>query len=35
MPKDIKTHPSRKTLYRVKNWLEYDQASMQHGSITF
>jgi hypothetical protein len=35
MPKDNKTHPRRKTLYRVKNWSEYDQASMSHDSITF
>lgn len=24
MSKDNKTHPRRKTLYRVKNWSEYD-----------
>ena len=35
MPKQIKPHSRQKTLYRVKNWAEYDKALMQRGSITF
>ncbi len=35
MPKHTKTRPRPKTLYRVKNWSEYDQALVKRGSITF
>lgn len=35
MPKLTKTHSRPKSLYRVKNWSEYDQALVQRGSITF
>jgi len=35
MPKQTKPRPRRKTLYRVKNWSEYDKALVQRGSITF
>ena len=36
MPKQNKKTPPRpKTLYRVKNWSEYDKALVQRGSITF
>jgi len=35
MPKHTKTHSRPKTLYRVKNWSEYDQALLKRGSITF
>lgn len=35
MPKHTTTHSRRKTLYRVKNWSEYDKALVQRGSITF
>jgi hypothetical protein len=35
MPKQKKTQPRPKTLYRVKNWSEYDKALVQRGSITF
>lgn len=35
MPKQKSTQPRRKTLYRVKNWSEYDKALVQRGSITF
>jgi hypothetical protein len=35
MSKHTTTHPRRKTLYRVKNWREYDKALVQRGSITF
>ena len=35
MPKLTKTHSRPKTLYRVKNWSEYDKAMVQRGSITF
>lgn len=35
MPKHAKPHSRRKTLYRVKNWKQYDQALVQRGSITF
>jgi len=34
MPKHKKTQPRPKTLYRVKNWSEYDKALVQRGSIT-
>ena len=34
MPKQKKTRSRRKTLYRVKNWSEYDKALVQRGSIT-
>lgn len=35
MPKPTKPHSRPKTLYRVKNWSEYDRALVQRGSITF
>jgi len=35
MPKHTTTQPRSKTLYRVKNWPEYDKALVQRGSITF
>ena len=35
MPKQKRTQPRPKTLYRVKNWSEYDKALVQRGSITF
>jgi hypothetical protein len=36
MPKqNKKPQPRQKTLYRVKNWSEYDKALVQRGSITF
>lgn len=35
MPKHTTTPSRPKTLYRVKNWPEYDQALVQRGSITF
>jgi Transposase DDE domain len=35
MPKLTKTNSRRKSLYRVKNWPEYDKALIQRGSITF
>ena len=35
MPKHTKTHSRPKTLYRVKNWSEYDRALVKRGSITF
>lgn len=35
MPKHTKTNSRPKTLYRVKNWSEYDQALVKRGSITF
>src|SRR5271157_2189900 len=35
MPKLKNTRPCRKSLYRVKNWSEYDKALVQRGSITF
>jgi hypothetical protein len=35
MPKHKKTQSRPKTLYRVKNWSEYDQALVQRGSLTF
>jgi len=35
MPKQTKPRPRQKTLYRVKNWTDYDKALVQRGSITF
>lgn len=35
MPQKTKSRPRQKTLCRVKNWTEYDQALVQRGSITF
>ncbi len=35
MPKQKKTQSRPKPLYRVKNWLDYDKALVQRGSITF
>ena len=35
MLKQKHTPPRPKTLYRVKNWSEYDKALVQRGSITF
>lgn len=35
MPKHKSTQPRPKTLYRVKNWSDYDKALVQRGSITF
>lgn len=35
MPKHIIAQPRPKTLYRVKNWREYDKALVQRGSVTF
>jgi len=35
MPKQKHTQPHPKTLYRVKNWSEYDKALVQRGAITF
>jgi hypothetical protein len=35
MPKHTTTPSRQKTLYRVKNWCEYDKALVQRGSITF
>lgn len=35
MPKHTTTRSRSKTLYRVKNWPEYDKALVQRGSITF
>lgn len=35
MPKQKRTPSRPKTLYRVKNWSEYDKALVQRGSITF
>jgi hypothetical protein len=35
MPKHTTTHSRPKTLYRVKNWSEYDKALGQRGSIMF
>jgi hypothetical protein len=34
MPKRKRTQSRPKTLYRVKNWSEYDEALVQRGSIT-
>jgi hypothetical protein len=35
MPKHKKTQLRPKTLYRVKNWSEYDKSLVQRGSLTF
>lgn len=35
MPKQKRTQPRPKPLYRVKNWPEYEQALVRRGSITF
>lgn len=35
MPKQKKTQSRPKSLYRVKNWSDYDKALVQRGSITF
>ena len=35
MPKHTKPSSRPKTLYRVKNWSEYEKALVQRGSITF
>jgi len=35
MPKLAKPSSRPKTLYRVKNWSEYEKALVQRGSITF
>ena len=35
MPKQKRTQPRPKALYRVKNWSDYDKALVQRGSITF
>lgn len=35
MPKQKRTQSRPKTLYRVRNWSEYEQALVQRGSITF
>jgi len=35
MPKQKRTQPRPKRLYRVKNWSEYEQALVERGSITF
>ena len=35
MPKQKRTQPRPKRLYRVKNWSAYEQALVQRGSITF
>jgi len=35
MPKRKRTQSRPKTLYRVKNWSEYEKALVQRGSITF
>jgi IS5 family transposase len=35
MPKQKSTLPRPKTLYRVKNWSEYEKTLVQRGSITF
>jgi len=35
MPKHTTTPSRPKTLYRVKNWSEYDKALVQRGAITF
>jgi hypothetical protein len=35
MSKLTRTHSRPKSLYRVKNWREYDRALVQRGSITF
>ena len=35
MPKQTKPRSRQRTLYRVKNWSEYDKALVRRGSITF
>ena len=35
MPKRKKTQPRPPSLYRVKNWSEYEKSLVQRGSITF
>ena len=35
MPKQKRTQSRPKTLYRVKNWSEYDTALVQRGALTF
>jgi hypothetical protein len=35
MPKPKQTQPRRKSLYRVKNWPEYEQALRKRSSLTF
>ena len=35
MPKHTSTPSRPKTLYRVKNWSNYDKALVERGSITF
>ena len=35
MPKQKRTQPRPKKLYRVRNWSEYEQALVRRGSITF
>jgi len=35
MPKQTKSRPRQKGLYRVKNWRDYDKALAHRGSITF
>jgi len=35
MPKQKRTQPRPKKLYRVRNWSEYEKALVQRGSITF
>jgi hypothetical protein len=35
MPKQKRTQPRPKRLYRVRNWSEYEQALVRRGSITF
>lgn len=35
MPKQKRTQPRPKPLYRVKNWSEYEKALVQRGSIAF
>jgi len=35
MPKQKRTNSRPKSLYRVKNWTEYEKALVQRGSITF
>ncbi|HVP21163.1 MAG TPA: transposase, partial [Anaerolineaceae bacterium] len=34
MPKQKRTQSRQKSLYRIRNWFEYDQALVQRGSIT-
>ena len=35
MPKQKRTQSRQRELYRVRNWLEYEKALVQRGSITF